>query len=115
MPTERWSHSTSVVGGKIYAIGGTTITQAKWITVSKVEVYYPTTGRWTKRSDMPTRRGWHAASAVNGKIYVIGGASRYMPGVWAPDILSTVEAFDTGYAVNAQDKLPTLWGRLKGW
>ena len=62
---------------------------------------------------MPTRRGWHAASAVLGKIYVIGGASKYMPGVWDAVLLSTVEEFDTGYAINAKGKLPTLWGEIK--
>jgi len=113
MPTARWAHSTNVVGGKIYAIGGVTIPQRNWETVSTVEVYNPKTGRWTKRSDMPTRRGWHAASAVLGKIYVIGGASKYMPGVWDAVLLSTVEEFDTGYAINAKGKLPTLWGEIK--
>jgi len=114
MPTGRWSFSTNVIGGKIYAIGGVTIPQRNWETVSTVEVYNPATDKWTKKRNMPTRRGWHAASAVNRKIYVIGGAPRHMPGVWdKPDVLSTVEEFDTGYAINAKGKLPTLWGEIK--
>jgi N-acetylneuraminic acid mutarotase len=115
-PTARWGLSTSVVRGKIYAIGGTTTTQSKWRTVSTVEVYNPTTDRWTKEANMLTRRGWHASSAVFGKIYVIGGASRCISGKWPPtDALSTVEAIDTGFAISAKGKLPTLWGRLKVW
>ena len=114
MPTARWALSTNVVGGKIYAIGGVTIPRRNWETVSKVEVYNPATDRWTKKRNMPTRRGWHAASVVNRKIYVIGGAPRHMPGVWdKPDVLSTVEEFDTGYTINAKGKLPTLWGEIK--
>jgi len=116
MPTARWALSTNVVGGKIYAIGGVTIPRRNWETVSKVEAYNPATNRWTKKRNMPTRRGWHAASAVNRKIYVIGGAPRHMPGVWdKPDVLSTVEEFDTGYAVNAKGKLLTLWGKIKSF
>jgi len=115
MPTARILLSTSVVNGKIYAIGGVTIPLRDWETVKQVDVYHPAKETWTKESDMPTRRGWHSASAVKGKIYVIGGASRHMPDVWPAVPLSTVEAYDTGLAVSPQGKLPTLWGLLKVW
>jgi len=107
MPTPRFFPSTSVVNGKIYAIGGTTITQGKRITVSTVEVYNPATGRWTKGPAMIKRRAGHAAGVVQGRIYVIGGVSD------SGAELSSVEELDTGYAVNAKDKLPTLWGEIK--
>jgi len=113
MPTRRCWHAASAVNGKIYAIGGMIVTGVKWPMVSDVEVYYPAVDRWTKKRSMPTRRGSHAASAVNRKIYVIGGASRTVPGKWEADVLSTVEEYDTGFAVDARGKLPTLWGRLK--
>jgi N-acetylneuraminic acid mutarotase len=115
MPTPRWVPATSALKGKIYAIGGTTVTRGKWTTVSEVEVYNPATNRWTKGAEMPTQRGWHATSVSNGKIYVIGGASRGTPVAQPTGILSTVEEFDTGFAINAKGKLPTLWGRLKVW
>jgi N-acetylneuraminic acid mutarotase len=113
MPMRRCWHSASAVKGKIYAIGGMIVTGVRWAMVSEVEVYNPAADRWTKKRNMPTRRGWHAASAVNEKIYVIGGASRCVPGKWECDVLSTVEEYDTGFAVDARGKLPTLWGRLK--
>jgi N-acetylneuraminic acid mutarotase len=111
MPTPRGQFAISVVNGKIYVIGGVIATGGKYTAVSKVEVYHPATDRWTEEKEMPTRRGWNSANTVDGKIYVIGGSPVYMPGV--SDILSTVEELDTGYAVNAKDNLPTLWGKIK--
>jgi len=71
MPTARLCPSTSVVDGKIYAIGG-----AQWIQgacLSTVEVYDTATDTWTQKADMPTRRNGLATAAVDGKIYAIGG------------------------------------------
>ncbi|MCH8118188.1 MAG: hypothetical protein IIC00_00500 [Planctomycetes bacterium] len=73
MPTARNWLSTSVVDGKIYAIGGMTVYRGT--DLATVEVYDPVTDTWTPKADMPTPRGWLATSAVNGKIYAIGGGS----------------------------------------
>jgi len=91
MPTARNYHSTSVVNGIIYAIGGqgTRITTAGvevTYRLSTVEAYDPTTDTWTKKADMPTRREGLGTSAVNGMIYAIGG--------WYSSPRSTVEAYD---------------------
>ena len=69
MPTKRFSLSTAVVNGKIYAIGGRTFN----LYFSSVEVYDPKADKWTKKSHMPGKRSDLSASVVNGKIYVIGG------------------------------------------
>lgn len=112
MPTARSSLSTSVVNGEIYAIGGTIVIRGNSKTVSKVEVYNPAANRWTEQTDMPTPKGWLSTSAVKGKIYAIGGSSKAPPERIAE--LSTVEEFDTGFrAVEAKDKLPTSWGKMK--
>ncbi|TKJ34458.1 MAG: hypothetical protein CEE38_18100 [Planctomycetes bacterium B3_Pla] len=73
MPTARSGPSTSVVDGKIYAIGG--VTAYRGTDLATVEVYDPVTDTWTQKADMPTPRGGLATSAVNGKIYAIGGGS----------------------------------------
>ena len=77
MPTARWILSTnsSVVNGKIYVIGGTTGNPNSAGATSIVEAYDPVTDTWTRKADMPTARWGLATSAVNGKIYAIGGNS----------------------------------------
>lgn len=66
MPTARWGLSTSVVNGKIYAIGGIG-------GLTAVEEYDPVTDTWTKKADMPTGRGFISTCVIDGKIYAIGG------------------------------------------
>ena len=77
MPTARQGLTTSVVNGKIYAIGGGDSTSFPTTveTFSTVEEYDPATDTWTRKADMPTARGWHSASVLDGRIYVIGGSS----------------------------------------
>jgi N-acetylneuraminic acid mutarotase len=87
MPTGRIGHSTSVVDGKIYAIGGALGLTPLDTGLSTVEEYDPATNKWTMKADMPTARGGLDTSVVNGKIYAIGGASN-------GQILSTVEEYD---------------------
>jgi fimbrial isopeptide formation D2 family protein len=76
MPTPRTSLTSSVVNDKIYVIGG--------FNLSTVEEYDPSTDTWTNCGDpapgnicapMPTGRSALTSSAVNGKIYAIGGTS----------------------------------------
>ena len=85
MPTTRGEHSTSVVDGKIYVIGGSIRSEE----FSTVEEYDPTTDIWTRKTDMPTARTLASTTVVNGKIYVIGGAKRN-----PLEVLSTVEVYD---------------------
>jgi N-acetylneuraminic acid mutarotase len=72
MPTARYDFSTSVVNGKIYAIGGGTSFYTK-SGLKTVEEYDPLTDTWTRKTDMPTGRQALSTSVVNGKIYAIGG------------------------------------------
>ncbi len=61
-------------------------------------------GPWTRKADMPTPRNGHSTSAVNGKIYAIGGFDE-------DEILSTVEEYDPvtdlGVEIEAKGKLVT--------
>jgi len=70
MKTPRFGLTTSVVNGKIYAIGGA---QGGPPGLRTVEEYDPVTDTWTTKSSMPTVRFSLSSSVVNGKIYVIGG------------------------------------------
>jgi len=64
IPTARDWFATSVVNGKIYAIGGWT---PGGVIVPTVEIYDPETDTWTKGVDIPERRANLSASAVNGR------------------------------------------------
>jgi N-acetylneuraminic acid mutarotase len=85
MPIPRYCHSTNIVGGKIYAVGG-------WApqlgNLTRVDEYDPLTDTWTRKADMPTPRGCTSATVVNDKIYVIGGDANEDP------IISIVEVYD---------------------
>jgi N-acetylneuraminic acid mutarotase len=85
MPTPRSMFSISVVNGKIYAIGGEdrNINVNNIVNpcgVSTVEEYDPIKDVWTKKVDMPTKRCCLSTSAVNGKIYAIGGTDTLLLG-----------------------------------
>ena len=88
MPTRRCRLTTSVVDGKIYAIGG----KLGGDSVSAVEVYDPATDKWTRKADMPTARMEHAACVIDGRIYVSGGYSGW--GATATPTMSIVEVYD---------------------
>ena len=92
-------------GGKIYVFGGFTDGKignlAAWTPVSNAFEYDPMKDTWKPLAPMPTTRGAAVAGTVNGKIYVIGGATT-APGATNPSIhptiaqrvLSTVEEYD---------------------
>ena len=69
MPTGRSGLSSSVVNGRIYAIGG--IGSSGLLAI--VEEYDPSTNTWTGKASMPTARSGLSSSVVNDKIYAIGG------------------------------------------
>jgi N-acetylneuraminic acid mutarotase len=80
MPIGEADHSSAVVDGKIYVIGGNT-----------VQIYDPLTDTWTRGADRPsTPRWWAPVSVVDGKIYSIGGAKG--PPTW--QVVPTVEEYD---------------------
>ena len=83
MPTARRGLSTSVVNGKIYAIGGCVGVGY----TSAVEEYDPAMDTWTKKTNMPAgSRFGLSTSVVDGKIYAIGG--------WNGSPVSIVEEYD---------------------
>jgi len=91
MLTSRVFSSSSVVDGKIYAIGGMQGTVTTSLNV-EVEVYDPTNDTWTAVADLPERRTRHGSSVVDGKIYVIGGT--VFGGLSSGNVLSSVLVYD---------------------
>ncbi len=103
MPTARMEHAACVIDGRIYVSGGYEDWDTYTPTLSSVEVYDPATDIWTRVSDMPWARNAHTASAVDGKMYIIGGHSvekmrLYNEGELTlgeiEEILSSVDVYD---------------------
>ncbi len=72
-----------MLAGKLYVLGGN---NGGGEDLSIVESYDPATDHWVTASPMPTARSGLAATAVQGKLYAIGGSKNGTP-------LATVEAF----------------------
>lgn len=78
MTTPRDALGTSVVNGKIYAIGGSIIKGFQnWDTLRSVEEYDPATNTWTRKSDMHRGRDAFTTVAVDGKIHTVGAFAPY--------------------------------------
>ena len=110
MPTAKSGHTTSVINGKIYVMGGYFWNQGQPTTNFKtIEIYHPRTGRWTQKPDMPVARIGHKAEVINGDIYIFSDASHN-------DVpFTTVEIYNTDerQGVNPTDKLLKTWGLIK--
>src|SRR5215470_200944 len=105
---------------KIYAFGGFNLPDSgppAWRPLDNAWEYDPAADTWKALPPMPTKRGAAGAAAVNGKIYVVGGANS-LPGVSEDgihparphNVLATVEEYDP--ASNSwRDRRPLLVAR----
>ena len=107
MPTVNGSHTSGVVNGKIYIIGGT---NSAVEAMKEVYKYDPQKDTWERAADFPTPRVFLSASEANGKIYAIGGRN-----LMGPPCLTLVEEYtpEDPQSVSPQGKLPTNWGKLR--
>ncbi len=89
------SHTSSVLNGKIYAIGGWNNTA-----LGTLEIFDPATNSWSTGPSMPSPRWDLTSSVLNGRIFAIGGCD-------APDsVLGIVEIFDP--ATNSWSTGPSM-------
>ena len=79
MPRPAHHQSMAEYQGKIYVFGGfvapMTGPQGGWEPIDNAWVYDPATDQWRNLAPMPIKRGSAAANLVNGKVYVMGGAT----------------------------------------
>ncbi len=73
MPRARSYHSTAVLNGKIYVIGGQERTEAGTTVLAEMSVYDPGSDTWSTGTPLPEARSHHTSTVSDGKIYVIGG------------------------------------------
>ena len=69
MHTARHHHSSAVVDGAIYVIGG--YDETKYL--DTVERYDPRNDVWTSVAPIHSARHYHSSAVVDGVIYVMGG------------------------------------------
>ncbi len=102
---------TTSLNGKIYVFGGFTRPgkDLAWQPVDNAWEYTPDTDTWKPLAPLPTRRGAGGAAAINGKIYVIGGAST-LPGASDPAIRFDGQPRDNVVGVNEEyDPATNSW------
>ncbi|MBI4325910.1 MAG: hypothetical protein HY674_11680 [Chloroflexi bacterium] len=87
MPGPASTPAGCVVDGILYVFGGHYPYQTAFKTVW---AYDPRTDSWTRKADMPSERHFHAATAVDGIIYVVGGTGNGFPG----EFVLPVAAYD---------------------
>ncbi len=73
LPSPREHLASAAVGGKMYVIGGRSLTLQTNTGIN--EEYDPQTDTWTRRAPMPTPRGGIVGAALSGKVFVFGGES----------------------------------------
>jgi N-acetylneuraminic acid mutarotase len=73
MPTPRGALAVAAVGGRLYALGGSTdrVTNAH-------EVYEVASDRWTPANSMPTARDHLAAVGFEGRVWALGGRESFL-------------------------------------
>lgn len=71
LPTPRYKAATNIVDGKIYVIGGHTMTNL-YTTLNVNEVYDPATDSWATKTPAPLPVGSYASVVIDNKIYVLG-------------------------------------------
>ncbi len=66
IPIGRFSQAGAAIGDEIYVVG----------TGSELQIYNPATNTWRRGADLPTATRVPSVAVFEGKLYVLGGASR---------------------------------------
>lgn len=88
MPEKIFGMAAAETGGKIYTFGGRTESFYYGTTSNHTYQYDPVADSWTRKKNMPSSRAFLTASAVDEKIYTIGGSELGYEGC------STVQMYD---------------------
>ena len=111
MPVARALFGITTLSGRIFAIGGlaTFSDNQNDEVLKRVDVYNPALDEWVIDEAIPLPRGRAGvpATVAGGKIYVPGGRAGIQ------SFPSIYEYTPGSLSVSPQDKLATLWGKLK--
>ena len=103
----RYSHCSCVIDGKLYVLGGADLISS----MATMDMFDPETGEWTSKRPMSTDRACAACTAIDDKIYVMGGLQA-VAGNTDYTGLNTVEVYDTKNDTwtNLKDMPRKRWG-----
>jgi N-acetylneuraminic acid mutarotase len=73
MPESRGAGGAAVVGSKLYVVGGVTTTPGGARSLARHTLVYDITRRTWSRAPGPTRREHLGVTALNGRLYAVGG------------------------------------------
>lgn len=106
MSVKRSDHTTTGVGSELYAAGGCSGDQADYCPslTNVFEKYNPVTNQWSTLAPLPRQRYRHAATAIDTKLYLIGGVDLSCGGFCSStgdydNLVSVVDVFDTATGV----------------
>jgi N-acetylneuraminic acid mutarotase len=111
MPLAVHHAMTAVHNGKVYVFGGFSRPgkELAWQPVDNAWEYTPESDTWKALAPLPSKRGAGGAAVVNGKLYVIGGAS-ILPGSSDPAIRFDGQQRDQAVATNEEyDPRANTW------
>lgn len=114
-PMKRTEVAAAMVDGKIYVVGGFEKPGLgnilNFAITPAVEVYDPTTDRWTSKAPLPVGLHHVGSGVVGGRLYIIGGYSKSGLSVWNP--VATVYAYDSATdSWSERASMPTARGAL---
>jgi N-acetylneuraminic acid mutarotase len=115
MPTKRAEVAAAALDGKVYVVGGfekpSLGNVLSFAITSSVEMYDPTTDRWTSKAPLPVGLHHVGIGVVGGRFYIIGGYSKSGLSVWNP--VATVYAYDPAAdSWTERASMPTARGAL---
>jgi N-acetylneuraminic acid mutarotase len=116
-----WEASAVGYSGKLYVIGGEGAT-------SKLQIYNISTNSWSYGANLPVSKALHAATVLNGKIFVTGGglngsystASNQVliydiaTDTWTTGSSMTTGRFQSGIATGINNKIYVFGGSANG-
>ena len=76
MRSARESLGAAVLGGKVYAVGGSP--DGGYSLLPSVEVFDPATQRWSAAANLTTGRSAHGVGVIGEQIYAVAGIAGYL-------------------------------------
>lgn len=75
--TQRNHYTMSLIGERIYVIGGMSFHNGEYVWHNNVDVFDFKTGQWEAKAEMPVNKARSTAITVGDEIHIFGGSDKY--------------------------------------